>query len=255
MTPESAAIRVLVASGDPEALNLLSDIAMQMGIQLEICADRKAAARLLCNSKVEGIIVDLQLGEEGLELLKSIPDFTSNKGAVSCAILTGTHEKATAFQAGANFVLERPLDSSTAFRTIRAAYPMMVRERRRYFRCPLETATFVSVNSQPEFQASSVNLSEAGMAIVSPVELKVGQRLQIRLLMPGKASFINLAAEVCWSDASGRAGLQFAEISSTVAESLSSWLLQKLEEMMPQRPDPGIPINPLGRKAKATRAN
>ena len=257
MTRDSAAIRVLIVCADSEAIGLLSDITMQMGIHLEICDDRKAAARHLCNSKFEGIVVDLHLGDEALDLLKSLPDFTSNKGAVSCAILSEAHQKASAFQAGANFVLDRPLDKDTALRTVRAAYPMMVRERRRYFRCPVQTTTFVSSNSHPEFQATSVNLSEAGMAILSPVELKVGQRLHIRLRMPGKNDFVDLTAEVCWADPSGRAGVQFMEISRAVAESLASWLLQRLEEMMPQSQEP-IPINPLGLRhiaAKAGRAN
>lgn len=255
MTKDSAAIRVLIVSADSDAIGLLSDVIMQMGIHLEICSDRKSAARHLCSSKFEGIMVDLQLGEDGLELLKSLADFTSNKGAVSCALLSETHEKATAFQAGANFVLERPLDKDTTLRTIRAAYPMMVRERRRYFRCPVQTTTFVSSKSHPEFQATSVNLSEAGMAILSPVELKVGQRLHIRLRMPGKQEFVDLTAEVCWTDPTGRAGVQFMEISRTVAESLASWLLQRLEEMMPKHHEPSLPVNPLGRLAKATRAN
>ena len=255
MTRDSAAIRILIATSDSEAVGLLSDITMQMGIHLEICPDRKATSRMLCNSKFEGIIVDLQLGEDGLELLKSLPDFTSNKGAVSCAILSEAHEKASAFQAGANFVLDRPLDHGTALRTIRAAYPMMVRERRRYFRCPVQTTTFVSSNAHSEFQATSVNLSEAGMAILSPVELKVGQRLQIRLRMPGKNDFVDLTAEVCWTDPAGRAGVQFMEISSTVAEALASWLLQRLEEMMPHRQEVALPINPLGRHVKIGRAN
>ncbi len=255
MTRDSAAIRILIVSADSQAIGLLSDVTMQMGIHLEICSDRKAAARQLCNSKFEGIIVDLELGEDGFELLKSLPDFTSNKGAVSCAVLSETHQKATAFQAGANFVLDRPLDHDTALRTIRAAYPMMVRERRRYFRCPVQTTTFVSSMALPEFQATSVNLSEAGMAILSPVELRVGQRLNLRLRMPGKDEFVDLAAEVCWTDQSGRAGVQFMEISSSVAEALASWLLQRLEEMMPKRPEAAVPINPLGLRAKATRAN
>src|SRR5262249_55054174 len=169
-----------------------------------------------------------------LDLLRNLPDFTANKSAVSCAILNDLHQKASAFQAGANFVLERPLELKAAQRTVRAAYPMMVRERRRYFRLPVETPTFVEVEPNPEFKANSVNISEAGMAILSPVQLRVGQAIQMRLRIPGSPDFVTIPGEICWvDDASGRAGVQFLEISKTVAEALAAWLLARLEEKIP----------------------
>jgi CheY-like chemotaxis protein len=231
---ESAAIRVLVISADKNTVEALSDIMEQMGIYVEVCPDRKSALRSLCNTKYEGLIIDLVQGEDSLDLLRNLPDFTANKSAVSCAILNDLHQKASAFQAGANFVLERPLELKAASRTIRAAYPMMVRERRRYFRCPVETPTFVEIEPNPEFQANSVNISEAGMAILSPMQLKVGQGVQMRLRIPGSPDFVNITGEICWvDDASGRAGVQFMEISKTVAEALAAWLLARLEEMIP----------------------
>ena len=231
---ESSAIRVLLVSAEKNTVEALSDIMEQMGTYVEVCPDRKSAVRLLCNNKYEGLIIDLVHGEDSLDLLRNLPDFTANKSAVSCAILNDLHQKASAFQAGANFVLERPLELKAASRTIRAAYPMMVRERRRYFRCPVETPTFVAVEPNREFQANSVNISEAGMAILSPVQLRVGQGIQMRLRIPGSSDFVSISGEVCWADdASGRAGVQFLEISKTVAEALAAWLLARLEEMIP----------------------
>ena len=231
---DSAAIRVLLVSFDKNTVEALSDIMQQMGIYVEVCPDRKAASRSLCNSKFEGLIIDLVQGEDSLDLLRSLPDFTANKSAVSCAILNDFHQKASAFQAGANFILERPLELKAASRTIRAAYPMMVRERRRYFRCPVETPTYVACEPHAEFQANSVNISEAGMAILTPVQLKVGQGLQMRVRIPGSENFVTISGEVCWvDDNSGRVGVQFMQISATVAEALAAWLLARLEEMIP----------------------
>ena len=232
---DSAAIRVLLVSLDQPTVTVLSDIMEQMGIYVEFCPDRKAAARQLCNTKYEGLVVDLAHEENGLDLLRSLPDFTANKSAVSCAILSDGHQKTVAFQAGANFVLDRPLDLQTVSRTIRAAYPMMVRERRRYFRCPVETAVFVGCEPGNEFQANSVNISEAGMAILTPVPLKVGQKINIRVCIPGSQDLLAISGEVCWAnDATGRAGVQFQEVSRSVAEALATWLLARLEEMIPQ---------------------
>jgi len=111
-------------------------------------------------------------GEDGLDLLRSLPDFTANRGAVSCAILNDLHQKASAFQAGANFILERPLELKAASRTFAQAYPMMVRERRRYSAAPSKHLRLLPVTLIQSFQANSVNISEAGMAILSRCQLK-----------------------------------------------------------------------------------
>jgi CheY-like chemotaxis protein len=257
---ESAAIRVLLVSFDKATVEAISDIMEQMGVYLEVCPDRKTASRQLCNTKYEGLIIDLMQGEDSLDLLRNLPDFTANKGAVSCAILNEFHQKASAFQAGANFVLERPLELKALSRTIRAAYPMMVRERRRYFRCPVETPTFVACEPHPEFQANSVNISEAGMAILSPVQLKVGQSIQMRVRIPGSPDFVSISGEICWADdASGRAGVQFLEISTTVAHALATWLLARLEEMLPQAKGIGAGLSsgvrPADLSTKTVRTN
>ncbi len=60
---EEAAIRVLLVSFDKSTVEALSDIMEQMGIYVEVCPDRKAASRALCNSKFEGLIIDLVHGE------------------------------------------------------------------------------------------------------------------------------------------------------------------------------------------------
>ena len=79
-----------------------------------------------------------------------------------------------------------------------------------------------------------MNISEAGMAILSPVQLKVGQSIQMRMRIPGSTDFVTIAGEICWADdSSGRTGVQFLQISTTVAEALASWLLARLEEMIP----------------------
>jgi len=90
----------------------------------------------------------------------------------------------------------------------------------------------VSSGSSPEFQAISVNISEAGIAINSPVPLKVGDKLQLRLHLPGKTKVMTMAGEICWADTTGRAGIQFLRLAKETAEQLQCWLSERLEELM-----------------------
>jgi len=232
-TRESAAVRVLLVSCEQKTIENLFDVMHQLGMHVEACSDSTTAARQLCNSKYEGVVVDLRMGEEGLELLNNLRAFTSNKRAIPCAVLGDVYQKVPAFQAGANFILEPPLGSSMAAQTLQAAYPLMIQERRRYFRCPVETTMFVVCENDYAFQTKSVNVSRSGMAILTPMPLKIGQKLRIRMAIPGEKSPFTMDAEVCWSNPSGRAGVQFTKMSTTAGETLETWLLGQLGTLIP----------------------
>jgi CheY-like chemotaxis protein len=231
---ESITVRVLLVSRHIHTIETLCQLMQPMAMHVETCCDLESAMRKLCRSKFEGLIVDFNDKEEALELLKKLRQTTSHRGAVSCAILNQADERGPAFQAGANFVLERPLSANLIARTLRAAYPLMLRERRRYFRCPVRIPTFVRKGSSPEFQALSVNISEAGIAINSPTTVQVGEKLQLRLQLPGKTKPMTLTGEVRWTDATGRVGLHFLGLANEPAQQLQAWLAERLEELAPE---------------------
>ena len=155
---------------------------------------------------------------------------TSHKGAVVLAILNSSHEIPDAFRAGANFGLVKPLLPAILLRTLSASYPLMVRERRRYYRCPSHIPIHISGDSREEFVATSDNISEGGMAVTSGVLLQVGEKVSLRLTLPGPEHTVTIGAEVCWNDNAGRVGLQFVKITATVSERLQCWLADRLEE-------------------------
>lgn len=108
----------------------------------------------------------------------------------------------------------------------------MVRERRRSYRCPLQIAVNVSSNSRPDFIATSVNISEGGMALVSSVPLQVGERVNLKLTLPDTEGTARISSEVCWSDDTGRVGLEFIQVPAAMVERLQSWLASRLEECL-----------------------
>jgi ActR/RegA family two-component response regulator len=204
-------------------------------MQVETCCDMDSAMKKLCRSKFEAVIIDLSDKDAGLGVFEKVHASTSHQEAVTFAVVKDAAESAQAFQAGATFVLQRPLSAMTIFRTLRAAYPMMVREKRRYFRCPVEAVTFIKNEVGREFVGASLNISEGGLAIQSSSSVRVGEKLEIQVRLPGKQDpiLIMVKAEVCWSDATGRAGLHFVELPKAVTEQIQSWLAVRLQDMMP----------------------
>jgi hypothetical protein len=59
----------------------------------------------------------------------------SNRTSVMFAISDSDAETGDAFKEGSNFVLRRPFSEGSIDQTLRAAYGLILREHRRYFRC------------------------------------------------------------------------------------------------------------------------
>lgn len=224
------AARVLLVSRDLKIVHLLCRLMEQAGMDIEICSDMSVAPAKLCKSKFDAIAVDFKDVELAIELLNKIHSMTSHRRAVVVAILGMDGDVQSAFRAGANFALERTLYSSIVTRTLRAAYPLMIRERRRYYRCPLQIPVYLTVDTRHEFQVTAINISEGGMAIEAPSSFHVGKRLELELILPGTHHPLKAVAEVCWNNNAGRVGLKFAHVTSHSLEQLQTWLSERLQE-------------------------
>jgi hypothetical protein len=230
---ESSSVRILLASSDIDVIETFCHFAQQMAIHVESCCDADSATRKLCHAKFEGVVVDL-VCDGAPALLKKLHTLTSNKTAVSFAIAGEGHQGIDSCSADATFVLERPLLPAHAHRVLKAAYPLIVRERRRYFRCPLQVSVFVTRQGEPEFTVTSLNVSESGICLNSPRSLQVGDHLRLSLCLPGNADSLNLTGEVCWSEALGRVGIKFMSVNKNAAKALSQWLSDRLVQNAPE---------------------
>src|SRR5207253_1531282 len=145
-----------------------------------------------------------------------------------------TKQSAMAFAAGSNFVLERPLSAISVGRTLKAAYGLIIRERLRYFRCPISIPAAIRDQEAGEIRCQAVNISEGGMAVISSVPLKPGMQVTLQFAIPGQGSQFAAESEICWCDEKGRAGLRFGALSPEQKTDLKQWLSKMLEETLPE---------------------
>lgn len=232
MATNATAVKVLLVSGDIQTIDTLCSFMEQMTMHVEVCSDIDAAAGKLCHAKYEAVVVDFKQGAKALELLKKSHEMTSHKGAVVLAVLNNSNEMPSAFRAGASFALVRPMPPAILERTLRASYPLMVREMRRYYRCPLQIPVRVATSTRPEFLADSVNISEGGMALITPVPLQVGERVTLTVMLPGAETWNTMKAEICWANDGGRVGLEFVQVQPIELARLQAWLSDRLEEQL-----------------------
>jgi CheY-like chemotaxis protein len=225
-------VRVLLVSGDIQTIDTLCQVMEKMAMHVEVCSDFVSATRKLCHSKFEALVVDFKETAAALELVKKSRQMTSHVAAVVLAILNSNDEMPGAFRAGASFVLVKPMSPAVLLRTLRVSYPLMVRERRRSFRCPVQIPIYVTVASRPEFKATTVNISEVGIALANCPGVQVGDRVELWLTLPDTEFSAKISAEVCWCTPAGAAGMEFVQVPSSIKEQLVSWLADRLEEYL-----------------------
>ena len=223
---------VLLASNDPVTIQQFSHALEELSISPDVCREVPAAVGLLNRRKFDAVIVDLQLGEQAGLILDEARLSPSNRKAVTFAI-SGSDAEGTAFRKKTAFVFERPLSAKSIGSTLRPAYGLILRERRRYFRCPLSIPVVILRRSKPEVRCNSVNISEGGMALSTIVPLSTGEKVHVQFTLPGHEVPFLADSTICWLK-TGHIGLRFVSLSQEHKSELQGWLSRKLEEMLPE---------------------
>jgi hypothetical protein len=222
----------LLASADPVTIQQFSDALQELSIATDICQEVPAAVGLLNRRKFDAVIVDLQLGEQSGLIWDEVHLSPSNRTAVTFAISGGDAE-GTAFRKRSEFVFERPLSTQSIRRTLKPAYGLILRERRRYFRCPISIPVTILRQSMREVCCYSVNISDGGMAVSTFVPLIAGEDVQVQFTLPDhKVPFV-AESRICWWK-TGHLGVRFVSLSREHKSELQDWLSRKLEEMLPE---------------------
>jgi PAS domain S-box-containing protein len=222
--------RALLICDDTGAIRQITDSMQQFAIEVEVCNETPMALRLLNRNKFEAVIVDFGL-EGAVEALQQIRLTPSNRTAVTFAVTDAQTPASQELQS--NFVIRRPLSPASVGRTLKAAFGLIVRERRRSFRCPIRVPAVILTDGR-EFNCQVINISESGMAIAGSPAIKPGELVKVVLTLPGQHDHFTIESEVCWYDEKGRAGLRSRLISSEQQSVLQEWLAAKLEEDLPE---------------------
>ena len=220
----------LLLSRDPEVIRVLSPTLEKLSINVEVCRGVRSGNEIVSSEKFDAIIIDCDDLEGGLEVLSAIRKGSSNKNSAAFAILNGRTTTHKAFELGANFVLQKPLSALNTMRCFSAAINFMLRERRRYFRQPVEMPVTL-VFGEKEFKATATNLSEGGMAIYFRGSLPKGGLSKVIFGLPGVATPLQPRAQIAWLDGAGHAGLRFIEMAKDMHNQLDCWLTEQFNKV------------------------
>ena len=223
----------LLISKDPALLGVLRPTLEKLSVSVEVCSAIQTGSEMLRKRKFDAVIVDCDDLAGGVELLTSLRNTQSNGSSVAFAVLNGGTTTQKAFQIGANFVLQKPLTPLNANRCFNAALNFMVRERRRYFRHPVEMAIRMSLPEGTEVDATTTNVSEGGMAIRLSGKLPKNVPVRVRFTLPESNTSLELKGNIAWADGAGNAGIKFVELPQSSQYQIEKWLSERLRDELP----------------------
>src|ERR1039458_1550511 len=223
----------LLVSADPVAIQQFSHALQELSISPDVCREIPAAVGLLKSRKFDAVIVDLELGEQSGVILDEVHLSSSNRTAVTFGIGDNDAAGTAAFRKKSQFVFERPLSTQSIRNTLKPAYGLILRERRRYFRCPISIPVVILRRTMPEVRCHSINISEGGMAVSTFVPLIAGEDVQVQFTLPGHEISFSAESKVCWWK-TGHLGVRFMSLSQEQKSDLQGWLSRKLEEILPE---------------------
>jgi hypothetical protein len=235
-------LQAVVVSYDTTTLGVLSSCLNELGIAGICHPDCEFAVGLLQKQKIDAFFVDQELDPD-LSVLKQMRDSSSGRGAVGFGIVPRVGDGIHACRV-ADFVLTKPLSKGEVDRTLRAAYGMMLKERRRYSRHNLRCEAILCDATGRKCLARTTNISQTGIALECELSLPAGAVVQLQVTLPRTSSACKFECRVIWSAANGKAGLTFTHMSSRDRERLTELIdaefLRQWHPVIPQSVAPSF---------------
>src|SRR5215469_17707586 len=139
-------MNTLVMSRNPGAIKVLVAAFAELGIEYRVLLSASETIETLASGRHSALIVDFELPQV-LEVIKAARAIVGKRRPVLFAMIGNRSSIETVFQAGANFVLYKPLDIFQVRHTFRLAQGVIEIDRRAASRLPVEALAYLELPS------------------------------------------------------------------------------------------------------------
>lgn len=215
-------LNALLMCHEVEALRMLVAGLDELDIDEEACVTAPEAMELLAQGFYSALVVDFDLPNAATvaHMARLAP---AKRRPVVLAMIGPKTDIAAAYQAGANFVIYKPLDYGQMMRSFRAGRVFMQADRRRSSRQKIESMVYLRFGDVCPLPALVQEVSQDGL-LVQAAEPLPAIELPIRFILPGTVHMIEGTGDVVWADEAGRAGILFRELHDDSRRQLKNWL-------------------------------
>lgn len=217
-------LECLLVTCDPALLGQFQTSLGSHGTSLQLRQDSASAIELASRRHLDGLIIDCDGVPGGIQALTQVRSTLANKQTPILAIVDGITSSEAALDAGANFVLSKPIQQSRLASLLPAAIAKMEREHRRYFRYDVDLPVRFQDPLGQAFSGTMKNVSEGGLAIRLANPVKLNGVVMVEFDLPSvEPRPFHAKADVVWCD-SFVVGLRFLYIDKDSEVALQGWL-------------------------------
>ncbi len=226
-------LRALLLCRTQQALRLLAGALEDLGLEHDTCLSSSDALDSIASGHYSALILDFDLPDATMvaRLARMAP---SHLRPVVFAMIGATTEISGTFEAGANFVLYKPLVLEQVERSLRAGRAFMKPDRRRSPRQKLETIAYLKIG-KARVPAVLLDVNEDGVSLHTVDPLPVLAEIPIRFTLPGTGNAVAAKCELIWADDGGRTGILFSQMSTESRRHLRTWLAKRGAAHKPAR--------------------
>ncbi|SRR5258707_2863448 len=221
MEPFSA----LLLCADPVALGEVHKVLQEYDFRVTVAATALAADREMENTRFDLAVYDndipgaIQL--TGRKVSAKVPKMVfAIMPSATAAEMQGKR---------IHFVVQKPIAADLFGRSLRAAFGIMLKERRAAFRHLVQivpTSCFVMHSDRRQDLANTtvLDISQTGLCFQTSELLMSDAIVRVRFELPETQETVQLTGTVIWVRASGRTGLKFTNVAPEQQKLLNDWL-------------------------------
>jgi response regulator RpfG family c-di-GMP phosphodiesterase len=217
-------LEFVLMTNDYATLGAISGGVKKYGGKYSLVPSAAAARECLELRKIDGVFVDVEV-PGAVNLIHAVRHGTSNCKVVIFACVPDAKQSTAVLNAGANFLLRKPVTVEGVALHLTIAKDLLLRERQRYFRQAVNLQVTLR-EGEREQRARISNVSEGGMAVRLTRAVKPGAALEFSFSLPSGAAIAG-NGEVMWSNSEGMAGILFQNLHRPAKERLETWLLEQ----------------------------
>ncbi len=190
-------------------MQVLESAAQQASLSPDICDTAGHAMERLVSQSFSALVVDLEA--------------SGAENVLRMAHLLPPAERPVVFA----MVSDRTPVAEQVLRSLRSARGFMPLERRRSARRTAgrtaRSLVHFDLPGSPGYPAMLLDVSATGMSVQTTGAIPLRDTIPFRLQLP-QGGLVKGAAEVLWTDSSGRAGLIFSRLAPQARQSIVAWL-------------------------------
>lgn len=215
-------LEFVLVSSDYATMQAVSKGVKKCGAKFVLAPTAQGARESLNRRKIDGVFVDMEV-PGALGLIESTRKGASNNRAVIFACGGNAREGSQILSVGANFLLRKPVTEDAVVMHITISKDLLIRERRRYFRHPVNFPVMLK-GGETEQQGRTTNLSGGGMAVRITRPLKHGAVVDFAFEL-SLGVHVNGKGQVAWVSAEGMAGILLQTLRGKGREQLDAWVV------------------------------